>query len=130
VNRARRHGAVAQLHDRAAVRGAIRPRTLGVASNEDAGADHAPPARRPPLDRLIQPIQRMALATRTLDQTIDAIACTERRCRSDTAGLRLPYLAFAETFLAGSRVDSSARLRRLLDLFEARAITGRAYNFR
>ncbi len=67
--------------------------------------------------------------TVAVNQVIEAIALAERRCRLDTVGLRLPDLAFAETFLAGSRVDASARLRWLLDLLEARAITGRARNF-
>jgi hypothetical protein len=42
---------------------------------------------------------------------------------------RLVYSAFAETFLAGSRIDFAARFRWLLDLLKPRAVTGGANNF-
>jgi hypothetical protein len=46
-----------------------------------------------------------------------------------TALLRLIYSAFAETFLAGGRIDFAARFCWLLDLLKPRAITGGANNF-
>jgi hypothetical protein len=46
-----------------------------------------------------------------------------------TALLRLGYSTFAETFLAGGRIEFAARFCRLLDLLKPRAITGGANNF-
>jgi hypothetical protein len=41
----------------------------------------------------------------------------------------LLYSTFSETFRTFRRIDLAARLRRLLDLREPRAITGSANNF-
>jgi hypothetical protein len=46
-----------------------------------------------------------------------------------TALQRLVYSTFAETFLAGGRIEFAARFCWLLDLLKPRAITGGANNF-
>jgi hypothetical protein len=46
-----------------------------------------------------------------------------------TALQRLGYATFAETFLAGGRIEFAARFSWLLDLLKPRAITGGANNF-
>jgi hypothetical protein len=46
-----------------------------------------------------------------------------------TTWLWFPDVALAETFLASGGVDLAARLRRLRNLLEALAITGRAGHF-
>jgi hypothetical protein len=59
--------------------------------------------------------------------------CSRRRSISrdgwPTALLGLGYSTFAETFLAGGRIEFAARFCRLLDLLKPRAITGGANNF-
>ena len=49
--------------------------------------------------------------------------------RLATTWLRFRYVALAKTFLAGGGVDLAARLRRLRNLLDALAITGRAGHF-
>jgi hypothetical protein len=46
-----------------------------------------------------------------------------------TALQRLVYSTFAETFLAGGRIEFAARFCWLLDLLKPHAITGGANNF-
>jgi hypothetical protein len=49
---------------------------------------------------------------------------------SRSLGLRLRYSAFAKTFRAGRRINLVTRLGWLFNLFNARAVAGRANYFR
>ena len=78
------------------------------------------------------------IATQVIAAMISDADRTDRESRlagggapwSDAGWLRQLDLALAETFLAGRRVDSPTRLGWLLELLEARAVTGRADHFR